>query len=207
MMKTPSLFFREFGRCRIGRYAPNPVCDVVNPHCSWVLRGEGRATRKWNGVAVLVEDGQPFRRFNAKRGRPTPARFRPAQPAPDRGSRHWPGWVPVTPLDVPLLAALAWAARHFPGGRIPDGTWEAVGPGIGTRHGHNPERLEEHRLMRHGAEELDAPRDFAGLMDFLRHKDIEGIVWHHPDGRRAKIKKADFPYHATGQSLVHQIET
>lgn len=22
----------------------------------------------------------------------------------------------------------------------------------------------------------------------------EGIVWHHPDGRMVKIKKADFPY-------------
>jgi hypothetical protein len=30
-------------------------------------------------------------------------------------------------------------------------------------------------------------------MDYLRDKPIEGIVWHHEDGRMVKIKKADFP--------------
>ena len=38
----------------------------------------------------------------------------------------------------------------------------------------------------------DCPRDFRGLMDYLRGRDIEGVVWHHPDGRMAKLKGTDF---------------
>jgi hypothetical protein len=36
------------------------------------------------------------------------------------------------------------------------------------------------------------PRDFDGLREYLAGKDIEGIVWHHSDGRMAKIKLRDF---------------
>jgi hypothetical protein len=35
-------------------------------------------------------------------------------------------------------------------------------------------------------------RDFDGLKAYLTEKDVEGIVFHHPDGRKAKIKKRDF---------------
>lgn len=52
-----------------------------------------------------------------------------------------------------------------------------------------------HVLIPHGEDVLeDAPRTFADLMAYLRDKAIEGIVWHHEDGRRVKIKKADFPF-------------
>jgi hypothetical protein len=50
-------------------------------------------------------------------------------------------------------------------------------------------------LIRHGAAQRldDAPRDFAGLAEWLHAHRYEGIVWHHPDGERmAKIKKRDF---------------
>lgn len=33
---------------------------------------------------------------------------------------------------------------------------------------------------------------WAGLRSYLANKDIEGIVWHHPDGRMVKIKGKDF---------------
>jgi hypothetical protein len=37
------------------------------------------------------------------------------------------------------------------------------------------------------------PRDFAGPRAWLlAHPQFEGIVWHHPDGRRAKPKHRDF---------------
>jgi hypothetical protein len=38
----------------------------------------------------------------------------------------------------------------------------------------------------------DAPRTFNELREWLSGMDIEGIVFHHPDGRMAKIKKRDF---------------
>ena len=47
--------------------------------------------------------------------------------------------------------------------------------------------------MPHGMEVLeDAPRDFDGLKAYLEHRKIEGIVWHHLDGRMVKIKRKDF---------------
>ena len=199
MKKIVSLFARNFGTPTDDR----KVRDEVMPEAAWVAAGEGRATRKWDGQAVLVRDGEAFRRYDAKRGRTPPADFVPVQPEPDPASGHWPGWVPVTKADRPINLSLAWAREHlFGGGPVPDGTYEAVGPLIGTRHGPNPENLPEQRLVVHAADELpDAPRDYAGLAAWLRGKDIEGIVWHHPDGRMAKIKKMDFPTRPTSPEL------
>lgn len=165
------------------------------PDAAWVAAGEGVATRKWDGQAVLVQDGAVFKRYDAKKGRTPPEDFVPAQPSADPVSGHWPGWVPVTANDRPILLSVAWGKEHlFGGANIPDGTYEAVGPLIGTRHGPNPENLPEQRLVIHAADELhDAPRDYDGLIEYLRDREIEGIVWHHPDGRKAKIKKHDFP--------------
>jgi len=36
------------------------------------------------------------------------------------------------------------------------------------------------------------PRTFAQLRAFLTMSRIEGIVFHHPDGRMAKIKRRDY---------------
>jgi len=35
------------------------------------------------------------------------------------------------------------------------------------------------------------PRTFDAMKDYLSRNVIEGIVWHHPDGRMAKIKRKD----------------
>lgn len=47
--------------------------------------------------------------------------------------------------------------------------------------------------MPHGSERVEEnPRTFEELKVFLKGRDIEGIVWHHRDGRMAKIKARDF---------------
>lgn len=189
MKKIPSLFERNYAGDR-------KVRNAVLPESEWVTSGEGVATRKWDGMAVLIKNGEPFKRYDAKVGRTPPDNFMPAQPEPDPVSGHWPGWVPAVGPDAAVaLEGIAWGKEHlFPGG-IPDGTYEVCGPKIGTRHGPNPERLTEQILVVHGADILaNCPRDFDGLMAYLRDLNIEGIVWHHPDGRMAKIKKNDFPY-------------
>lgn len=188
MKKIVSLFQRNYEGNR-------KVRDEVTPQAQWVAEGEGTATRKWDGIAVLVKEGDVFKRYDAKTGRTPPPTFVPAQPEPDPVSGHWPGWVPATGPDSKfILEAIERAKVQYPQG-VPNGTYEVCGPKIGTRHGANPEKLQEHILVPHGADELaDCPRDFQGLMDYLRDKSIEGIVWHHPDGRMAKIKKADFPF-------------
>jgi hypothetical protein len=35
-------------------------------------------------------------------------------------------------------------------------------------------------------------RSFEALKKYLELNDMEGIVFHHPDGRMAKIRKTDF---------------
>ncbi len=36
------------------------------------------------------------------------------------------------------------------------------------------------------------PRDFDGMRAYFELSDIEGVVFHHPDGRMAKIKAKDY---------------
>ena len=74
-------------------------------------------------------------------------------------------------------------------GKYPDGTYELCGPKVQG----NPEGLISHELVRHGGVTLgDAPRSFRALRDYFASHDVEGIVWHHPDGRMAKLKGRDF---------------
>lgn len=188
MRKIVSLFKRNHEGNR-------KVRDELSEGAEWVAQGQGVATRKWDGIAVRILDGVVFKRYDAKTGRTPPEGFVPAQPQPDPVSGHWPGWVlAVAPESRYILEAVERAASQYPQG-IPDGTYEVCGPKIGTRHGANPEKLTEHILIPHGKDVLvDCPRDFAGLMEYLRDKPIEGVVWHHEDGRMAKIKKADFPF-------------
>jgi hypothetical protein len=190
MQKIISLFkrLREADPVR-GRL----IYDAVTEGAEWVIRGEGIATRKWDGVAVLIKDGVAFMRYDLKQGRQEPEGFIPAQPAADPKTGHWPGWVSADcPAGKWVMKAVN-KAKLWKGG-LPDGTYEACGPKIGTRHGANPEKLSRHILIPHGKDVLeDAPRTFVGLKAYLQARSIEGIVWHHPDGRMVKIKKADFP--------------
>lgn len=187
MKKIISLFQRNYEADADGG---RKVHDEVTTGAEWVLNGDGQATRKWDGVAVLIQDGRAYMRFDLKTGRQKPEGFIPAQENPDPVTGHWPGWVSAE------STAGKWVREAVAkAGVVPDGTYEVCGPKIGTRHGANPERLTEHVLIPHGQDILeDCPRTFTGLMEYLRDRSIEGIVWHHPDGRMVKIKKADFPY-------------
>jgi hypothetical protein len=185
MIKIPTVFIREFG---VGGPGEVLIKPDVTPGCEWVLAGEGIATRKWDGTCVMIRGGVMLKRYDAKHGKKPPPTFEPAQPEPDPYTGHWPGWVPVGdgPDD-------RWHREAFSGAWT-DGTYELCGPRIQK----NPERLSEHVLIPHGGHVLNMPRDFDGLREALRGADIEGIVWHHPDGRMAKIKGRDFGYKRGG---------
>lgn len=62
MRKVPTLFERDW------RGDKFRVVDKVNPECEWVMRGEGLPTRKYDGTAVLVENGELWCRYDAKGG-------------------------------------------------------------------------------------------------------------------------------------------
>lgn len=176
MKKIISLFQRNYDIDRLVR-------NKITPGAEWVLDGEGVATRKWDGTCCLVRNGILYKRYNCKQGKAPPPGFEPAQD-PDPITGHWPGWLQVSdhPSDVYFREVITKDLR--------DGTYELVGPKVNG----NPEKAISHVLIKHGDEELDAPRTFPELRTYLEYRDIEGIVWHHPDGRMVKIKKKDFGF-------------
>ncbi len=178
MKKTISLFARNYDGDRLVR-------DEIVPGAEWVAAGEGVATRKFDGTCCMWRDGKLWKRHELKAGKPAPAGFEAAQ-EPDAVTGDVPGWVPVGdgPDDARHREALAAS-----GGNMPDGTYELCGPKVQK----NPEGYASHVLVRHGAEVMDdCPRTFDKLREYLRAHNIEGVVWHHPDGRMVKIKGKDF---------------
>jgi hypothetical protein len=184
VQKIPSVFMRNYDTDRLCR-------DEVVPGCEWVLAGEGVATRKYDGTCCLVRDGRLYKRYEVKPGGKAPPNFEPAGEV-DETTGKVQGWVPVG--DGPedrwhregLSRSLA-GRSSFP---LRDGTYELIGPKVQG----NPEKYADHFMIPHDAPELfpDCPRTFAALRDWLATKDIEGVVFHHPDGRMAKVKKKDF---------------
>lgn len=175
MKKIISLFQRNYDTDRLVR-------NEVTPGAEWVIAGEGIATRKFDGTCCMIENGVLFKRFDVKAGRSMPAGFIPAQ-EPDAVTGHWPGWVKVGdgPED-------RWHREAMKPG-LADGTYELVGPKIQG----NAEAFEAHTLVRHGCDWIGSfPRYFDGIKAALTGSKMEGIVWHHPDGRMVKIKRRDF---------------
>jgi hypothetical protein len=176
MKKIPSIFIRDWNGDK------SRVTAECNSECLWVFKGEGVATRKYDGTAVLVENGRLWCRYDAKNGKTPPDGFRPAQD-PDIETGHWPGWVFAG--DNPQYK---WQIAYHVIHPSQDGTYEACGPHFQG----NPEHFDLDVFICHGQDRLDAPRTYNELAEWFKGRDLEGIVWHHPDGRMAKIKKCDF---------------
>lgn len=178
MQKIISVFQRNYETDRLIR-------NEVVPGAEWVLTGEGIATRKYDGSCSMVKGGVLYKRYDAKKGKHPPAGFIPAQD-PDPVTGHWPGWLQVGdgPEDRWFREALKNCQIA-----LPDGTYEAIGPHFQG----NPERNDRDILVRHGANEIPyCPRTFDGIRNYFETADIEGVVFHHPDGRMAKVKKKDY---------------
>ena len=180
MKKTPTAFERDWNGDR-SRVVPQPHKD-----CGWVLAGEGVATRKLDGTCCMVRGGKLYKRRELRKGDKPPPLFEVADQDEETGKTV--GWVPcdIGPED-------RWHMEAFEGSGITeDGTFELVGPKVQG----NPERYVAHTLVNHADPSLildpQPPRDFDGLRAWMAEQDIEGIVWHHPDGRMAKLKLRDF---------------
>lgn len=178
MKKIPTIFKRDLNNRKL-------VTEDQNPLCAWVFNGEGKALRKLDGTCCCFIDGKFYKRREVKPNKKTPVGFIEADF--DSVTNKRVGWVPVTAED-------RW---HLEGrdrfgiecGRFDNVTYELVGPKING----NPENAAHHFLIRHDyAQKFDILRDFNYLKGWLQAKDIEGLVFHHDDGRMAKIKKRDF---------------
>lgn len=178
MKKTPTIFVRDMSK------QPALVTPEWKAGCEWVRDGEGAATLKLDGTCCMVRDGKLYKRRELKAGQPAPADFEKADFDDETGKTV--GWVPVGdgPDDK-------YHREAFGSGGFSDGTFELMGPKIQG----NKRNLSAHLLIRHGSELIEEnPRSFDELRAFLDRNQIEGIVWHHPDGRMAKIKRKDFGF-------------
>jgi hypothetical protein len=180
MKKIPTLFARDWDGDR--RY----VLNQVTPGCEWVIKGEGLPTRKYDGTCVMFDGEHWWARREVREGKPEPAGFVVLEHDDETGKTV--GWEPVAQSGFARWHAEA--AADDDGLGWDPGTYELVGPKING----NPENAPSHMLLMHGdaAPLDDAPRDFDGLAVWLHAHPWEGIVWHHPDGPMAKIKKRDF---------------
>lgn len=179
MRKIPTLFRRDPEDMR-------RVLPEVSSGCEWVLAGEGVATRKFDGTCILIRrDGlavHALARREVKPGKEPPAGWVEIDHDEVTGKRV--GWEPADQSGFAKFVAEAIAPDLMPG------TYELCGPKVQG----NPEGFSQHVLVPHGQERITGlPLTFDGLRDWLVQSEFEGIVWHHPDGRMAKLKRRDFP--------------
>jgi hypothetical protein len=185
MEKIPTLFERD---------EHFRVVDRPRAECAWVFNGEGTATEKLDGtnVRLTVRSGHLVR----VEKRRNPSKVQKQQGIVD-------GWY----VDTDEYAAedkwILAAAQGTDVSTWPDGehACEALGPRIQG----NPLGLERALCVPFNLEIPaydDVPRSYGEIRAYLEKLEsryapghlAEGIVFHHADGRRAKIKRKDFAH-------------
>lgn len=203
MKKIPTVFLRDHTTDASRKY----VTAELNPVCDWVFRGEGRPTRKYNGVCMMFDGERWLSRREVKSGKLAPEGFIESDLDPQTNKRF--GWEPAEQsvywkyIQEALNAAIPFLDMNvFIRTPIANATYELIGPKVSG----NPEGIGRHMLVRHGytafVEEAELAKLSVSNVAFCEHYDVwgkwlrehdwEGIVWHHPDGRRAKLKARDF---------------
>lgn len=131
------------------------------------------AYRKFDGHCCMVAGGRLYKRRKLARGEEEPEGWIQTE-----GSY---GWIPFEVPDKPEWDGVRGTLcfQHFQGK-----TCELVGPGIRG----NPEGKLTLKLVLHTEQPLrDCPKDPNKVAKWLQSKPYEGVVWHHPDGRMAKL--------------------
>ena len=187
MRKIPTLFKREFRDHKVVNILPEVI-----PGFEWVLNGEGVATLKLDGSCCAINDGELYKRYDAKRGKTPPAGALPCELAPDPVTGHWPFWVKCNennPSDKWFIAAYQKRIKdRWP---LITGTYEA----IGLHFNGNPYDLDQDYLIKHGTTPIpEFPRDFAGMCEYLHTHVIEGVVFWKDGEPQCKIKRSDFGF-------------
>lgn len=185
----------------------------------WVFQGKGIATRKYNGVAILVEHGKMFRRVELRQGELITGFIRLQDFNPKKPYVPIPGWVPISAscLTAPSckeergLQEACFAYQNYlnvlrelrekktTSANPYAMNWDRSSlPNIpdgtyelcGPSIRGNKEKLSMHLLFRHGACVVkQVPRSFEGLKKFLETYEGEGIVWHYQEGNALLMAK------------------
>lgn len=190
MKKIPTLFERVYENHKVIDILPN-----VTPGMEWVLEGEGVATIKYDGSCCAVINGELYKRYDAKKGKPVPEGAIKCQDEPDPITGHLPCWVKCdrnNPADKWFWAAYDETTKyHLEHHRLRGGTYEA----IGKHFNGNPYNLDYDTLVKHGFEMIIGfERTFEGIERYLADNNIEGIVFWRDGEPKCKIKRSDFGF-------------
>jgi hypothetical protein len=181
MKKISTLFKKDPNN--LGR-----VINEINVENQWVFDGEAIATRKFDGTAIAIINGELYKRYDVKKGKQAPVDAIPCQEA-DPISGHHPHWLKCDRNKA--------EDKYFFEGfdaleNKEDATYELCGEKVQS----NPEKINGHKLIKHGSELLQLPSlNFEDLKAYLSDpsNNIEGIVFHHKsDERMCKLRKSDF---------------
>lgn len=181
MHKIPTLFVRDESDRRY-------VTDEVTPGYEWVLAGEGVPTRKYDGTCIMFDGNLWWARREVKPGKTIPPGFIQVDCDSITGKRQ--GWEPVANSSHYKAFCEVVVSDDFESRVYPAGTYELVGPKVNG----NPEGGTVHRLIPHGKYTLpilQAQLHAVQIKAIVRELPFEGVVWHHPDGRMAKLKARD----------------
>ena len=197
MKKIPTLFERKYENHKVIGITDK----LTDPSFQVVLDGKCEATIKVDGSCCTIIDSNFYKRYDAKKGKKPPVGAIPCQDIPDEITGHWPHWVEIDE-NKPEDKWYAEALRNYyndiiekarvQNGRIPDGTYEAIGPHFQG----NPYNLKQDTLYKHGTDFLvfNKPITFDLLKTFLQENKIEGIVFWYNGEPLCKIKRSDFSY-------------
>ena len=173
------------------------VMDEIREGCEWVFAGEGKATEKLDGtnVRLTVRAGTVLTGTVVRvEKRRNPSKVQKAQ------GISTPWYVDADEAakeDKWIFEAVSNTdTSNFPEG---EHSCEALGPRIQG----NPLGLENHLCVPFNLAIPvfeDIPLTFDAMQEFITgleskfspNNPVEGIVFHHSDGRRAKIKIKDF---------------
>ena len=166
----------------------------VTPGCEWVLADEGVPTRKYDGTCVMFDGARWWSRREVKPGKVPPSGFVLVEADEVTGKSM--GWEPIEQSGFAKWHALALADAILDQGYgLPAGTYELCGPKVnGNPRGLRRARPDQARRRDEaavGSVEADTPSDLAWFVRRAGEEGYEGIVWHHPDGRMAKLKAKD----------------
>lgn len=198
MNKIPSVFLRDVEDMSI-------MTRELNPLCQWVIEGEGTPTRKYDGTCVMHdESGRWWARREVKPGKEAPPEFQLL--GVDEITGKTMGYEPIENTGFYRW----WTEEHeLANFEVVTGTYELCGPKIND----NPEGYKHHILIPHAGaarftvEENGVEREVIDRYTYdviksniLAAREVmgwEGIVWHHPDGRMAKMKARDYKKEAS----------
>lgn len=186
--KMPALFVID----RVNHIAVNEI----NEKAEWLFQEKATATVKIDGTGILIDsDGNAFARRSVKKGKKAPENY--IEFEIDFFTGHSFG---IEPIEQSGFKKFFYEALDNFEGDLEQGTYELIGSKINKRY----TDLDKHVLAKHGSEvaitipdmrNID-PNEAYEILEPLfaqfKKDNIEGIVWAGADGKRVKLRVADF---------------